>query len=563
MQYYDGGNSMKVKRYLCGLLSAVFIASSCVAAVPISAIANTIDKDAEENRAWLSELYIRETLSDFGNHDMIPIADVYNRTLEEYLKDVETLKALTSVDFDKLGEAYVRILETVFDLLNKVDVGLSYEEMKSYLETEWKIIFPAEEDSSTLTYTTVVYACLKYDLLYPLMGIHFTVPQNTTLEHAVVLILSTVLNEEIEADIDTIYEYTIYNIKQSLIENGYQITPDANPDELLALYKIMMAEQRGYVIENQNIAAYTQADWDYLNAAFVASYINLFYDITPTVEDTSAALKNTGDANALATMILRTMITTQGGTVSANESLETLFRRACEAGYFQLDTELYADIYEYEVYLTYNCKEIWLAPYAYADELGVGEVDNVTITINGTQVNNGDSFLFPLTGDTTIATVSLVYDNGEIHDTATYTFTIFNGTEEIPEHDLLPELPVNGGDFGMTGGSGNRYTGGSSSNLKPIDSSFNGLLQLYDIGSDSGTQFALTDGSSLDAANRNGGLNGNSNPVVTATSNSDNSNSNIMLPIILSACACGLIITTTVGILIYRKRRSVGIADEG
>lgn len=547
---------MKLKRWLCGLLSAVFLTGACAAALPASGLAITADKDAKENRAWLADLYIRETTTDFGNHEIVPVSDAYSRTLEEYKNEVEAIKALYSLDLEKLGTSYIELIEKVFNILGNTDLGVSYDAMKSYLETEWKIIFPSTENGVTLTYTTIAYACLKYDLLYPIIGVHFTVPENTTLERTIVLILATFLGEDIDGDVATIRDYAIYSIKQTLIDAGYQISPNADPDELLVLYKIVMAEKQGYVIENQDIEHYTAADLQYVDGAYAASVIKMRYDITPAVNDVVAAM-NDSDEDAVAKMILRTMIREKGEDVSDSTSIKKLFERACKLGCFALDNELYADVYEYKVYLRYDCKEIWLTPFAYAAQLGTDYVQYAKIAINGTAVESGQSLRFALSGDTTDVTIDINYDDGSIRDHASYHLTVYNGTETITE--MLPDLPMGNGSGGTSDGGGSNGSNPSGGSYDTDDYGEYGMmdpedviLQLYDTD----TKLPLASGSIS-----NGALNpdaSSSNRVSnTSTGSSNSSGSNIALPIIVTACAVALIISTTVGILIRRKRKGI------
>ncbi len=547
---------MKLKRWLCGLLSVVFLTGACAAALPASGLAITADKDAKENRAWLADLYIRETTTDFGKHEIVPVSDAYSHTLEEYKSEVEAIKALYSLDLEKLGTAYIELIEKLFNILGSTDLGVSYDTMKSYLETEWKIIYPSTENGVTLTYTTIAYACLKYDLLYPIMGVHFTVPENTTLERTIVLILATFLGEEVDGDVATIRDYAIYSIKKTLIDAGYQISPNADPDELLILYKIVMAEKQGYVIEDQDIAHYTPADLQYVDGAYAASVIKMRYDITPEVNTVIAAM-NDSDQDAVAKMILRTMIREKGESVSDSTGINQLFQRACELGYFALDNELYADIYEYKVYLIYNCKEIWLTPFAYAAQLGNEYLQYVKITINGTAVASGESLRFVLSGNTTDVTIDISYDDGNIRDHASYHLTVYNGTETIP--DILPDLPLDSGAGGTSDGSGGNGGSPADGNYSGEDDNGYGLLdpegvilQLYDTN----TKLPLSAGGIS-----NGSFDQNassSNRTSTTSTDSDHSSaSNIALPIILTACAVALIVSTTVAILIRRKRKGI------
>lgn len=542
---------MKGKKIICGLLSGVFMIGASLAAIPGSALTTTADKDAPENRAWLADLYIRESTSDFVLNDVVPNSDLYSRTLEEFRKETQLLESAFVLDLDTLEGAYIKVIEELFQILDETNLGLSYEEMKAYLQTEWKIIFPETEDTNTMAYAAIAYACLKYDLLYPFVGVHFTVPENTTLERTVVLILTTVLGESIGDDIQTMRDYVIRNIKQSLIDAGYQITPDTDTEELIILYKIMLAEKQGYVIQNKNVAEYTDTDKQYVDNAYAASIIKMRYDVMPSVEEVAAA-RHSSDPDAIPRMILIAMLHEQGEVVKPSESIGSLFNRACEYGYFDLDTELYADIFDYDVYLDYNCSEIWLTPFAYAAELGREHLEFVDITINGTPVDSGQTLRFALNGDLTTAVVSLTYDNGEIHDETSYTFRIHNGTGDFPSIDLPnPPSDNNGGNSNSSGTQG----GNSGSSVDLGDPGLVDLpdipLNLYDTESklpltgtaisNSGFQLAGDGSGEADAS-------GNQSAPSTADER------NILVPIIFSVSAAAVVAVIIAGTVIYYKK---------
>lgn len=429
---------MKIKKALCILLASIMFVS--VFTSTFYSYADIADKDEKENLAWLSDFYIRESSTDFTKNNMVPISEKYSHKLDDFRKEVEEIKKMYKIDFETLKKTYLKIFDEILKIIDEANIELPYDDMKAYLIDEWKIVFPEVENADTITYTTIAYGCLKYDLLFPITNTHFTVEPGTTLERTIVLIASVLLNEEIDESIQTFDDYVILQIKKSLINNGYPVSDNADEEEIMILYKIMMAEQQGYIIENQNVAEYTEQDKKYVDGAYMASIIKSRFEITPTVEATIIACESE-DVDSLAIHILQTMIIEKNETVEDNEPIEQLFSRACILGYFELDKELYSDVYKYEVYLTYNCKEIWVTPFAYAAEKGSDKINFVDIDINGEKIRNGRSHRLKLAGDISYISVKLKYDDGVTKDSAEYKFTVFNGNKELTDTSFPTPFP--------------------------------------------------------------------------------------------------------------------------
>ena len=439
---------MKLKKTACLLLSAVLFLATLT---PICAFANAdlADKDAEENMAWLSDFYIRESAMDFVKNEVTPENGVYSDTAETFVKNVENLKKAYNADFNTFADAYDKILTELFSLADAADLGINFDDMKAYLQDEYQIVYPEQEDAKTQTYTAIVYVCLRTDLLQSLLNVDVTIAPNTTLEKAVVLILGSILGEEVGEDIQTMFDFAVMNIEKILADNKIPVPDDTDVQNILTMYKILVAKQMGYLADLK-VTDFAKADAKTVQAAYAAATIKMTYGVSPSVEDVLAATASE-DENAVAVLILRTMIAEKGETWTANETLETLFDRACKLGYFDPQLEFYADVYNYDVNLEYNCDEIWLTPFAYAAEKGNDKLQYVTITINGTPVKSARSYKLAMTDeDVTTATVEVKYDDGKIADEATYIFNIHNGTKQQTSVALpIPDSTVSGGSIDM------------------------------------------------------------------------------------------------------------------
>lgn len=419
-------------RLLCLLLCVAIIFSTLFSANTVFAEKTNIN--VPSNNAWLSDFYIRESSTDFIKNKMVPDISQYQKDEKTFRLETKILKDLINIDISDIYSAYVEILNKAFGIVGDAVVNVKYEDMKNYLQTEWKIIYPEPQKPTDQTYTAIMYACLKYDLMFPIIGKHFAVPENTTLDRAVVLVATTILDDkEVGNDIDTLEKYAVLNLKRTLVKEGYLESVNANisDEELLLLYKIMVAEKEGYVIENKALDTYTKADKDYVSSAYAASLIKTKYGIAFLPEQVHNALTSS-NPDAIEILILTGLINSNGGTVNGNESVAELLKQASSLGCFKIDNEFYSDIYKYDVYLTYNCKEIWMTPFAYAAELGKDHLKYVKIKINGKNVQNSRSSRIKVNNGTSKVTVELNYDDGKTKDSAKYLFTIHNGKKELP-----------------------------------------------------------------------------------------------------------------------------------
>lgn len=548
IDFRKGDIKMSVKRKVGVLLSVLLIVCICVSSFPV--FAGTVNSTSEENPAWLSDVYVRESATDFVKNEMVPRAEgVYSRTLGGFRKEVSELKKLCKLSIDDLSNSYIQVIEKVYQLMDQTGIFAEYDTMKNYLVTEHKIVFPADDSSVNKTYVAVAYACLKYDLLYPVTGKHFSVPAGTSLNRTVVLIAATLLSDTVDSDIETIEDYAILNLKKSLIAAGYPVSDNADPEEILMLYKIMMAEKQGYKISNHNVSSYTQKDIEYLNGAYAASLIKSTYGVSPTPEDAYIAAYGPSE-DLMPMLILGLMIESKGESTVNDNSLEDLFKHACRLGFFDLDNEFYSDIYEYDVYLQYDCEYIWITPFAYATELGSDKTQYVSITINGTSVKSGSSHKFQITGDVTQAKIKLSYNDGSLKGNATYTIYIHNGTKDLPENPDLPIPPFyddsTGGSSsgGTTGGSS---SGGTSSGEYIFQNSDGLAFTPYEIGGESSLPGFSTSGG-------NSSLSGNigNSSKVNGTSSEDGFNVKV---IIIYAVAAVVIIGAGVASFFIIKKK--------
>lgn len=437
-----GESVMKMsKRFLSVLLAAMIGMGAVTGALAVFAIESY--GIGEKNPAWLSGFYVRETSTDFSKKEMVPHSDSqYGQTLSGFLAEVAALKKTCTVDLDDLTEEFRQIIQRLYDMFDNTNLFRSYEEMKSYLQTEHGITYPNGDTATSPMYTAVLYVCLKYDVLTSITGRPLEIPEGSSIDLAITILVADVLGQEVPEGVDSLAELAVERIKQILKEIGIDVPENASPEQVVLYYKIMIAEQQGYPIENHDVANYTQADLDKLNGSYYAAIVKKSYGVSISPADALAAV-NTEDPDVLAREILIAMIESKGQSASADASTQALFDQACKLGFFSLKNGFYPDIYDYDVYLNYKCSEVWLTAYSYASELGQNELDHVKMEMNGASIQNGKSYLLKLTGDETKVVVTSRYENGGAHNSTTYTFRIHNGTKDIPK-DIIPDTPPEG-----------------------------------------------------------------------------------------------------------------------
>lgn len=428
----------KSKKVVSLLLTVILAVSSAFGGFTV--FAKPADSNSKKNPAWLSNFYVRETSTDFAKKDMVPHTDkAYRQNYKEFYAEVQTVEKECNLTIESLKKQLDEVVQKLYEMISKTELLKSYEEMKAYLQNERGIVYPEEVSSTTPVYTAVLYACLKYDFLQPITGRPLVVPEGTTLERGVALVVANVLGEDIPDDVNSLEEFAVEGIKHFLEKNGYDVPAKATPAQIVLMYKIMIAEQQGYEIENQEVENYTQADIENLNGNYYAAIVTKHFGIKMDPKKTLNAV-NAKDTEKFAVLILTTMIESKKESIKNDTTPEMLFDHACKLGFFNLKNGFYPDVYDYDVYLNYKCSEVWLSAYASANENGQEDLNNLKMTMNGAEIFSGKSYLLKLTGNVTAVVVKSKYDNGKKQGEASYTFRIHNGTKELPK-DLTPEKP--------------------------------------------------------------------------------------------------------------------------
>ncbi len=407
------------------------------------AYADRANIKTESKNSWMSDIYIREGSTDFIKDPLYPDKTTFHKQENSFRAEVKVVKDLINIDISTLDSIYIDIINKAFNMVEGTSLDAQYSVMQEYLIVHWHVIYSDSPKATDKTYTPILYTVLKYDLMYPLNKTHFKIPKNTTLDRAMVLLVSEILSDPVDKNIDTLEKYAILNIKKSLVNNGYleSINDTVTDEELLLLYKIMIAENEGYLIPNHKVSTFKASEKEFVHNSYAAAVIKIKFKVGISPEKVGAELKSQ-DPDALEKLILSEMIREKDNAVIGKEHVSELLNKASNLGCFKLEDEFYSDIYTYDVYLAYECKDIWVTPFARAAELGKDKLKFLEITINGEKASHSRSTRVKIKKGTTKVIVKLKYKEENIKDTSKYIFRVHNGSRELPNTNLpVPNYP--------------------------------------------------------------------------------------------------------------------------
>ena len=297
--------------------------------------------------------------------------------------------------------------------------------MRQYL-MDYGIKLPNGEDADDKAAIAVVYAALKYDAVYVLYEKHAAIPVGTTLEGALVIIISALTNTMLPSGINTFTGMAV-NMVKTYVTQFEQLPVSENPDaeEVFHWAKVITAASNEYQVPLASFDMATEAQKDYVDYAYYATIINTVYDVKLNPIHLVIATQS-DDELALQKLILHTMLNEREISFDKEASAEELFNLASANGCFALEDEFYSDILTYELKVAQNCEKIWFTPFALADQLDGGSNENISIDLNGALTKPSATVGVSL--DTTAAQeeilMSVAYNDAARNDSAVYKFIV-------------------------------------------------------------------------------------------------------------------------------------------
>ena len=442
----------KVKRIFAVLCAVVLTLS-----LGISTFAVTLDYQGQEIKvgslhnlnadvkySWLNKLVLRDDATSVTTVRTVPHAAYpYSRTYEEFIKDITECMDLHSYDTDTVAGTY----EQVIDLLYYAAVALGMtDDMNTMLSTIQKkgVRVPANMTAQDKLEAAVIYAALKYNLVYALYGNETKITKGRSIEGASVDILASAMNMNLPSGVDSVEGLALYCC-QAYAESFDGIPMSSNPseEEIFYLMKMLASNKAGYsvpVVEYNNA---TDIQKQYIDCTYYATILNTVYDITvdPLL---LAQAASTNDVLDIARLVLETMLDEKNIDYPSNEPVENLFKTACENGCFDMEEEFYSDVFNYDLYVDKACEKLWVTPFALASQIG-GDNKFLTVKVGSKEMKADSTSFFPLDPKkpTENMTITVNYDDESGNsDMSVYVFNIIKqeGKKTTSDSSIVAEI---------------------------------------------------------------------------------------------------------------------------
>lgn len=433
---------MKGKKILCFLLLSVLLISVCCGSFVSSASVYYVDGQAkttpgqtrtyvpleEFNYAWIDDIVVRDSSSSVTPLTLVPVTDnPYSHTLEEYIKECNDYTSLFNASDCVLESTFVTSLRTMYySLIASGVITENNSEMRNYNE-EHGISYPFVESDLTQLYTAIVYVSLKTDLYSAILDKQIEIPRGTTVEGAIVMILSSICNMEVPATVNTLTAFSYLFAEDYVLEDEkYPVSDDPTEAEVYYWIQLAAAENAGYSVPSDvPYSAVTMEQEEYVTYAYYASILTSRYEVMVDPLLLRAALLSSDRDTKVPELVLKAMLDDVSISYTKNESVADLFNKARTEGFFDLEAEFYTDIYNYEVYVTPESEQVWFTCYLIADQLVDGDINFAETFVNGEKVKNTSTTGVTLSdGIETKVIIEVAYNDGARNDSATYSFVV-------------------------------------------------------------------------------------------------------------------------------------------
>lgn len=450
-----------MKKVISVFLAAIILLTFAVCPLGASAIittyngvvsalpGNTRSSSPDYNYAWLDNIIIRDDAMAVTSSTIIPKPDDYpgSHTYDEFIKEAEQYSVLFDIDENTVTVAYRELTNTMYYLAVAMGMTDELPVMRQYLQ-DYGIRLPADEAAHDKATVAVVYAALKYDAVYVLYDKKAEIPEGTTLEGALVIIMSALTNTMLPSGITSLSGFAV-NVVKNYVSQFKELPISENPDsaEVFHWAKVIAAASNDYQVP---LAAYdvaTDSQKAYVDYAYYATIIKTVYDVTLNPIHLIIATQS-DDELALQKLILHTMLTEKQVPFDDSLSCEELFNLARENGCFPLEDEFYSDILTYEITVAENCEKLWFTPFALADQLDGGNSDFISIDLDGTLMKPSSTMsaqLNPALRQEEVL-LSVAYNDGTRNDNAVYRFivnkdaSLNNDKSDSSENDLIGDV---------------------------------------------------------------------------------------------------------------------------
>ena len=402
------------------------------------------------NYAWLDNMIIRDDPMASTQAHIIPKPTdyPYSITYDKFIQESSDYNQLITLDKQSVTSAYDEVINVMYYLVVAMGMTDDTDTMKQYLVSQG-IRLPANTTPDENAEIAVVYAAIKYDAVYALYGKHVEFPVGTTLDGAVVTIMSALTGTAVPSGVDNLSGYAVFCTKTYVTSfEGLPISQNPSEEEIFYWAKVVAAGSSGdYQVPVEVYSETTAAQKEYVDYAYYASILSDIYDVKINPIKLVVAM-NSGDQLAVQKLILKTMLDEKKVSYSESLTCQQLFDLACEKGCFNLEEEFYSDVLNYEIEVAQNCQKIWFTPFTLAGLLEGGSDSYISMTLAGNSVAPSSTTgvaLNPALKNETIR-LEVYYNAPDNQDMAVYEFKIVKNAalnvERNPDtkNDMVAEV---------------------------------------------------------------------------------------------------------------------------
>ena len=402
------------------------------------------------NYAWLDNMIIRDDAMAATQAHIIPKPTdyPYSVTYDKFLEESGNYTKLITLDKETVASAYDEVINVMYYLVVAMGMTDDVDVMRTYL-TEQGIRLPANTTADEKAEIAVVYAAIKYDAVYTLYGKHVEFPVGTTLDGAVVTIVSALSGTVVPSGVDNLAGYAVFCTKTYVTSfESLPVSTNPSEEEIFHWAKVIVAGSSGdYQVPVEVYSETSAAQKEYVDYAYYASILSDAYDVKINPIKLIVAIQD-GDPYAVQKLILKTMLDEKGVDYPIDMGCQELFDLACESGCFNLEEEFYTDVLRYEIEVAQNCEKIWFTPFPLSGLLEGGSDEYLSLTLAGNPVAHSSTVSVALNPALATETIYLEssYDAPDRQDSAVYEFKIVKNaalnSERNPEtkNDMVAEV---------------------------------------------------------------------------------------------------------------------------
>ena len=402
------------------------------------------------NYAWLDNMIIRDDPMAAAQAHIIPKPTdyPYRITYEGFLEESADYTKLITLDKESVASAYDEIVNVMYYVVVAMGMTDDIDVMQQYL-IEQGIRLPANTTADEKAEIAVVYAAIKYDAVYTLYGKHVDFPVGTTLDGAIVTIISALTGTVVPSGVDNLTGYAVFCTKTYVTSfEGLPISTNPSEDEIFHWAKVVAAASSGdYQVPVEVYSETTAAQKEYVDYAYYATVLSDAYEVKIDPIKLVVAMQS-NDPQGVQKLILKTILDERNVDYPNDLSVQELFDLACVNGGFNLEEEFYTDVLRYEIEVAQDCEKIWFTPFALSNLLTGGSDEYLKINLAGSSVAPSSTTGVVLDPSKAAETVymEIFYDAPDRQESAVYEFNIvknaaLNG-ERNPEtqNDMVAEV---------------------------------------------------------------------------------------------------------------------------